>query len=246
LPYIYTAADELSRTGLPIVRPLFLEFPNATQDSHPLDLDAGNEFLFGPDLLVAPPPFPEQPDSYELKLPPGVWYNYWTGDRIQPTTSDKEPRANSLLIQPNLDTLPVYVREGSILPMQPLTQSTEEAPQGPLTLRVYPGTDCHGSLYQDDGKTLAYTRGEFLRVEFSCVMTQQGLSLHIGEHQGSFHPWWNQIHLELYGWDSPTAKVSLKGKPNPPTASIDASKHRITFDLSDDIHGTDLDIRNSN
>jgi alpha-glucosidase len=246
LPYIYTAADELSRTGLPIVRPLFLEFPNATQDSHPLDLDAGNEFLFGPDLLVAPPPFAEQPDNYELRLPPGVWFDYWTGGKIQPAASDKEPRANNLLIQPNLNMLPVYVREGSILPMQPLTQSTEETPQGPLTLRVYPGKDCHGSLYQDDGKTLAYTRGEFLRVEFSCAITPQGLSLHIGEHKGSFHPWWNQIHLEIYGWDSPTANVSLKDNPNAPAASIDASKHVITFDLSDEVHGADLDIRNSN
>ncbi len=246
LPYIYTAADELSRTGLPIVRPLFLEFPNATPDAHPLDLDAGNEFLFGPDLLVAPPPFPEQPDKYELKLPPGVWYDYWTGSKIQAATPNQNPPPQGLLIQPKLDVLPVYVREGSIVPLQPLTQSTDETPQGPLTLRVYPGQNCHGSLYQDDGKTFAYSRGEFLRVQFSCEVTQNGVSLHLGEHQGSFHPWWNQIHLEIYGWDTATANVSLKGKPNAPVASFDVSKHMLTFDLVDELHGTDLEIRNSN
>jgi alpha-glucosidase len=246
LPYIYSAVEELSRTGVPVVRPLFLEFPNATADSHPLDLDAGNEFLFGPDLLLAPPPFPEQPDSYELKLPPGLWYEYWTGGKIQPPATDKRTSSNSLLIQPKLDTLPVFVREGSILPMQPLTQSTEETPQGPLTLRVYPGKDCHGSLYLDDGKTLAYSRGDFLRVNFSCAVTPQGLSLHIGEHQGPFQPWWSLIHVVVYGWDSAAATVSLKGKPGGLAVSLDSSKHTLTLDLPDEIHGSDLEIRNSN
>jgi alpha-glucosidase len=246
LPYIYTTVEELSRTGLPVVRPLFLEFPNATTDSHPLDLDAGNEFLFGRDLLVAPPPFPEQPDDYQLKLPSGVWYDYWTGEKVQAGATEKDVAEGSLLVQPRLDTLPVYVRGGAILPLQPVTQSTEEKPQGPLTLRVYPGKDCHGSLYMDDGKTLAYTRGVFLRVEFSCETTPQGLSLHIGPYQGTFLPWWNRIHVEVYGWDSAAAKVSLKGKPDAPAASIDNARHILRLDVTGEIQGSDLEIRNSN
>jgi alpha-glucosidase len=246
LPYIYTVVEELSRTGLPVVRPLFLEFPNATKDRHPLDIDAGNEFLLGPDLLVAPPPFPEQPDSYHLKLPPGFWYDYWTGAKIQIETKGEEAERGSLLIQPKLETLPVYVREGAMLPLQPLIQSTEETPQGALTLRVYPGNDCRGSLYMDDGKTLAYTRGEFLRLEFSCALTPDGLSIHIGEHQGAFHPWWNQIHVEVYGWDLAGAAVTLKGRLSRPTASIDANRHVLTLEIPDDIHGSDLEIHHAN
>lgn len=246
MPYLYTTVEELSRTGLPVVRPLFLEFPEATPDAHPLDLDAGNEFLLGPDLLVAPPPFPEQPDKYELNLPPGVWYDYWTGAKIPVPAPDQKPGAGHILIQPDLNTLPVYVREGSILPLQPLTQSTEETPEGPLTLRVYPGNHCHGSLYQDDGKTLAYAHGDFLRIDYSCAITPQGLSLHMGEHQGSFPPWWKQIHLEVYGWDSATANLILKGKTNAPAPSVDATKHRITCDLRDEAGGTDLEIRKAN
>jgi len=247
LPYLYTAAEELSRTGLPIIRPLFLEFPNATPDSHPLDLDAGNEFLFGSDLLVAPPPFPEQPDSYALALPAGLWYDYWTGEKIQaPGPGAKTPLPTNLLIQPKLETLPVFVREGSILPMQSVIQSTEETPTGPLTLRVYPGKNCHGSLYQDDGKTFAYSRGDFLRIEFSCALTAQGVSLHLGEHQGSFQSWWRQVHFEIYGWESSAATVSLKGASTAPVASIDTAQHLLTFDLDDQPHGADLDIRTSN
>jgi alpha-glucosidase len=246
MPYLYTTVEELTRTGLPVVRPVFLEFPNATADGHPLDLDAGNEFLFGHDILVAPPPFPEQPDSYELKLPAGVWYDYWTGEKIQAVVADKTPAHGRLLIQPKLETLPVFVREGSIVPRQPLTQSTEEIPQGPLTLRVYPGKDCRGSLYEDDGKTFSYKHGEFLRVEFSCEVTPQGLTIHMGEHQGSFQPWWNQIHFEIYGWGSIEANVNVKGKTNKLTVQVNNAKHVVTFDLPDETHGSDLEIRNSN
>jgi alpha-glucosidase len=246
MPYLYTTVEELTRTGLPVVRPLFLEFPDATADSHPLDLDAGNEFLFGADILVAPPPYPEQPDSYELRLPAGLWYDYWTGEKIQAAPAGKNPFPGSLSVQPKLATLPVYVREGSILPLQPLTQSTEETPSGPLTLRIYPGRDCHGSLYQDDGKTFGYTHGEFLRVEYTCQVTSTGISFHRGQRVGSFLPWWNQLHLEIYGWDAPNAAVTLKGNSDAPSTAVEPAKHIVTVDLPDDAQSADLEIRRSN
>ncbi|HWY06409.1 MAG TPA: glycoside hydrolase family 31 protein [Candidatus Acidoferrales bacterium] len=242
MPYLYTLVEELSRTGLPVVRPLFLEFPRATKDLQPLDLKAGNEFLFGPDLLVAPPPFPEQPEAYALKLPPGVWYDYWTGEKVQQTTTPDGADAAEPRIQPKLDILPVYVREGSIIPLQPLVQSTEEKPQGPLTLRVYPGKDCRGYMYLDDGKTLAYTRGEFLRLEFSCTVTPTGVELKVGERKGSYLPWWKTIHLEVYDWQSPAGRVTLKQKPGALPDSVDPARHVLTLELNDDPRGSDLEI----
>lgn len=244
LPYIYTTVEEFARTGMPVNRPLFLEFPTATFEGQMMDVKAPNEFLFGPDLLVAPPPFPEQPDKYQLKLPAGVWYNYWSGKKIQAQPQDAS--ASNLLIDPNLDVLPVYVREGSIIPMQPVVQSTEESPQGPLTLRVYPGKNCQGSLYQDDGKTLSYTRGDFLRVEFSCALTAQGVSIHIGKHQGSFVPWWKQMHLEVFGWGWPAASMTADGKPVASKPSIDATKHMLSFEIGDSVNGSDIEIRGAN
>jgi alpha-glucosidase len=243
MPYLYTAVEELSRTGVPVVRPLFLEFPHASKDLQPLDLRAGNEFLFGPDLLVAPSPFPEQPEAYPLKLPPGVWYDYWTGEKVQDAEGQSDRNSHELLIQPKLEVLPVYVREGSIIPMQPLVQSTEETPQGALTLRVYPGENCHGSLYLDDGKTLAYTRGEFLRVEFRCNVTSSGLTLSIGARQGVFRSWWNTIHLEIYGWKGSVASVSLKNATVSPAASVDPTRHVLTLEVKDDSLGNELELR---
>jgi alpha-glucosidase len=215
MPYLYTVAEEASRTGLPIMRPLFLEFPHATTDGHPLDLDAGSEFLFGPSILVAPSPSPEEVAPYEVHLPPGVWYDYWTGARYDHrgaiVARDLEVRdaalpEKPLMITPKLADLPVYVREGTILPLAPLTESTEEKPNGPLTLRVYAGNDCHGDLYEDDGKSFAFRNGQYLRIHFACTVKTDGtLQIHFGPREGSYTPWWTQVRLEVLGW-TPTVK----------------------------------------
>src|SRR5580765_4715796 len=209
MPYLYTAAEEMSCTGIPIVRPLFLEFPRATGDLHPLHLDAEGEFLFGRDFLIAPSPSPDQLDSYLAKLPSVGWYDYWTGENIvrAPQTKDGEPTL--VKVSPRLDVLPVFVREGSIVPMQPLTQSTNEVPNGPLTLRVYPGQDCRGSLYLDDGRTFGFRRGEFLRTEFSCDIQRNSVTVHIGQHVGHYAAWWKEMRIEVYGATTAPQKVIL-------------------------------------
>jgi alpha-glucosidase len=168
MPYIYTVAEEASRTGLPIERPLFLEFPDAARDRHPIDIDlqAAGEFLLGPDMLIAAPPYPEKLDNYMVEFPSAKWFDYWTGQPVlNPVPVAPDPNAPSgpdglvpltNWIHPEVASLPVFVRAGAILPIAPLMQSTNETPQGPLTLRVYVGDACSGHLYLDDGKTYAY------------------------------------------------------------------------------------------
>jgi alpha-glucosidase len=248
MPYLYTAVEEMSRTGLPVVRPLFLEFPDATADKHPLDLDAGNEFLFGSDLLVAPSPFPDKLDTYRIQFPSLDWYDYWSGERLERQASGggaesaQRPGPKPVLVHPKLDALPVYVREGAILPMQPLTQSTTQVPRGPLVLRVYPGRDCKGSLYQDDGKTMAYKRGEFLRMQFSCEAAADSVKLHLGRHEGSYNPWWSEVRVEIYGWGSNASYRLAGSKVDPGPAVFDPAHHRVSVIIPDDGRGTDLEI----
>jgi alpha-glucosidase len=250
MPYLYTTAEEMSRTGLPIVRPLFVEFPDATADKHPIDLDGESEFLFGPDLLIAPPHYSDELDDDEVQLPPVTWYDYWTGEKIEhraPIVShDSEQVKNSVvakpvIVHPTLDTLPVYVREGSILPMEPLTQSTVETPQGPLTLRVYPGLNCKGSIYLDDGISYAYRRGEFLRMDFRCEVTAQGVNIHIGPHQGRYHPWWKDLSVEVYGFAASPQSITIDGKPTRQT-SFDGAHHAASIVAPDNGQGMDLVI----
>jgi alpha-glucosidase len=257
LPYIYTLAEEASRTGLPLVRPLFLEFPDAAADRHPMDLDSGAEaeFLLGPDLLIAPQPYPDEMDNYQVELPTSSWYDFWTGKRVdshvlpRPTTVALDPNQTSdpkqpyaVQVIPQLDRLPVFVRAGSIVPMAPLVESTSEIPQGPLTLRVYVGDSCAGTLYQDDGKSFAYEHGAYLRMKFSCQFTKEGLHLKLSRHEGSYPAWWNKIHAEVYGWTPiDGAIVSIDSKQT--SVRVNREENRASFDIPDDGNGAEVEIR---
>jgi len=252
MSYLYTTTEEMTRTGIPIVRPLFLEFPDATTDLHPIDIEAGNEFLFGRDLLVAPAPYPDRLDSYIVELPSVNWYNYWTGEAIVPkskqpdalsTTGEHGSLPNQITIDPRLDTLPVFVREGSIIPIQPLIQNTNEKPQGPLTLRVYPGKNCMGSIYLDDGNTFAYRQGDFLRMNITCKVDGHNLAVHIGAHQGSYKAWWKNIRVEVYGSDAVPQKSTLAGQIEPLHSDFDAAHHVASLSLPDDGHGADIHMQ---
>jgi alpha-glucosidase len=256
LPYLYTLAEETSRTGLPMVRPLFLEFPDAAPDRHPLDVDMASsaEFLLGRNILVAPSPWPEQLDDYFAELPSREWYDYWTGKRVQASSepvnlaqpaSATMQRTVAAKLHPELASLPVFVRGGAILPIAPLVQSTNEKPQGPLTLRVYRGSqgdDCSGSLYLDDGKTYAFRNGAFLRMQFSCNAEADGLQLHVSAHDGSFPAWWSEIHVEAYGWTRPQGSVLINGR-EAGGAAVTALPEGFSFTFGDDGKGEDVRVR---
>jgi alpha-glucosidase len=189
LPYIYTLAEETSRTGLPMMRPLFLEFPKD-------EAVTGNEeeFMLGTNLLVAPKVW-EFVEKYKVQFPKGDWYDYWTGAKVS---------TMPLTVEPKLDELPIYVRAGTILPRQSLVQSTQDVPQGPLEVGVYPGQTCGGSLYLDDGHTFNYTRGEYLRLTFSCAVSPKGeVSVQMKPAEGTFKPWFRQIQFKIYDAQSP-------------------------------------------
>ena len=234
LPYLYTVMEEGTHTGLPLLRPIFLEFPEAAPDRHPIDIDlsASGEFMVGPDLLVAVPPFPDKANDYDAELPSAGWYDFWTGERIgdvnvQTAAGGLQPAAaadavlSNVRIRPELATLPVFVRPGAILPTEPLVQSTTEKPQGPLTLRVFPGPECSGELYQDDGVTLAYRRGEFLRMNFTCAALPggDGLAIHIGKHEGDYPAWWGEIVVEVNGLPKGPAFATVNGHSTPVTSN---------------------------
>ena len=190
MPYLYTGIEEMSRTGLPLMRPVFLEYPQAS------DFYGDNrDFLFGRDFFVAPVTT-DMVDAEEISLPPGEWYDFWTNAKL----SSKE----KFTLQPRLDEMPIYVRAGAIVPMQPLVQSTEETPNGPLELRVYlPNSnasgDCRGTLYQDDGHTYAYQKGEILRVNYSCQVSSGAVTLSGTTEKSAYQPWWNSVKLTIYG-----------------------------------------------
>jgi len=198
LPYLYAVAEDNARTGDPLVRPTFYDYP--AMASAPCDQSMA--FALGRDLLVAAPPKPESPQAYGICLPGKGWFDYWTGLLIDSEKLSETPR---------LDRLPVYVRPGAILPRQPLVQSTSETPNGPLVLDVYPGEDCRGALYFDDG---VHVRGPVLRQTIQCTVTPKGVSLQFGRREGGYRPWWKSIAVTVHG-----AQVMHRTIPDQPRAA---------------------------
>jgi alpha-glucosidase len=184
MPYLYALADENARTGAPLMRPLFYDYPDALD----MPCDQPTAFLLGDRLLVAPPPTLESPQAYQICLPAGRWYDYWTGEPAVVTST------------PALGRLPVFVRAGAILPGQALIQSTSETPQGPLSLDVYPGDDCSGTIYADDGHSMAYTREDYLRQRVRCVQNDAGIDIDFDARSGRFQPWWHQVTVRVHHW----------------------------------------------
>ncbi|MGA7505242.1 MAG: TIM-barrel domain-containing protein [Candidatus Sulfotelmatobacter sp.] len=146
MPYIYSLAYHTHETGAPFMRALFMDFPD-----DPRAANLGDEYMFGPAFLVAP--VTEQgATSRMVYLPSGAdWYNYWTNERIH---GGKEIR-----IEAPIDTLPLFVRAGSIIPFGGPIESTKEG-QKIAKIRIYTGADGDTTLYQDDGTTYAYEKGE--------------------------------------------------------------------------------------
>jgi alpha-glucosidase (family GH31 glycosyl hydrolase) len=150
MPYLYTAVRETHDSGLPVMRALWLHYPD-----DPLAAARGDEYLWGRDMLVAPVVEPHV-TTRNLYLPAGVWYDFWTGERVI--------GGREIARTVDLETTPLYVRAGAILPLGPVKQYTAETVDAPLTLMVHPGADAESSVYEDDGHTFGYRRGEWTRI----------------------------------------------------------------------------------
>jgi alpha-glucosidase len=198
LPYIYTGIEEMTRTGVPFMRPVFLDYPQ--RESFYND---NRDFLFGSDLFVAPV-VTETLDAEEIELPPGDWYDYWT--------AQKHASTEKIALHPALDELPLYVRAGAIIPMQPIVQSTEEKPSGALEIRVYAGADCHGSLYEDDGHTFAYQRGEFRRTNYTCKVLPGSVTVSATTEKNAFQPWWHAARVTIFNVPAEPKELRIGGQ----------------------------------
>jgi alpha-D-xyloside xylohydrolase len=145
MPYIYSLGYKTWLTGAPFMRALPLDFPN-----DPKVANLGDEYMFGPAFLVAP--VTEQgATSRQVYLPAGSdWYNFWTNERIKGGQTVKAAAP--------IDTLPLFVRAGSIVPLGAEVESTHQT-QAIAKVRVYPGADASFTLFTDDGRTYAYEKG---------------------------------------------------------------------------------------
>ncbi|HEX7939948.1 MAG TPA: TIM-barrel domain-containing protein, partial [Gemmatimonadaceae bacterium] len=163
MPYIYTALKDTTESGLPMMRALWLHYPD--------DADAvkrGDQFLWGRDVLVAPV-VEKGATSRHVYLPRGQWIDYWTNETF--VGGREIERAVDLA------TIPLYVRAGAMIPSGPVKQYMDEPVAGPTTLTVYPGADGASTLYDDDGHTFDYRKGAWARVVMQWNERERRLTL---------------------------------------------------------------------
>jgi alpha-D-xyloside xylohydrolase len=170
MPYIYSLAWQVTHSAYTLMRPLAMD--------HREDVTArniGDQFMFGPALLVSPVTDPGV-DQRRVYLPNAGWIDFWSGER--------RPGGKFVLAAAPLETLPLFVRAGSIVPMGPAMEYTGQRAEDPLELRVYPGADADFTLYDDDGLTYDYEKGAYATIPIRWDDARHTLS--IGARQGSF------------------------------------------------------------
>lgn len=192
LPYLYSVVREGCETGLPVIRALWLHYPD-----DPKAVERGDEFLWGRDILVAP--VTEKGATHrQLYLPRGDWFDFWTEER---TEGGRELRRAV-----DLATVPLYVRAGSIIPFGPVKQYTAEKVDEPITLVIYPGADGAFSLYEDDGISFAYRRGMWVKTQIAWDNARRRLLLSLarGSRPGAsgLPPRQRQFRVRLAGESS--------------------------------------------
>jgi alpha-glucosidase (family GH31 glycosyl hydrolase) len=152
IPYIYTAARAAYDSAISICHPLYYDYPEAAEA-----YEFKDEYLFGSDMLVAPIATPVSDESQLAKksiwLPPGTWIEWFTGKELKGPAEIERSFA--------LDEIPVYVKAGAIIPMQPKMRNIAEKPVDPLILTIFPGESGDTRLYEDAGNTLGYKSSEF-------------------------------------------------------------------------------------
>jgi alpha-D-xyloside xylohydrolase len=146
LPYIYSLGYFTHETGAPFMRALFMDFPN-----DPNVAEIGDEYMLGPAFLVAPVTT-QGATTKRIYLPTGTdWYNYWTNEKVH--------GGQTITVDAPIDRIPLFVRAGSIIPTGSVIESTMQK-QKITKVLVYPGRDADFTLYQDDGTTYAYEKGD--------------------------------------------------------------------------------------
>lgn len=180
MPYVYTAMAQAARDSVPFIRPMYLEHPG---------VDAayrnGQQYYFGDDLLVAPVAMPGRGANrvawQHVWFPGGTWYQYFTGERY-----DGE---RHVVVAADINEFPLFARGGVPIPEQPYTARPTSAPLAGLVLRCFPGADGktgESTLYEDDGLTSGYQRGEAATTALSDARRGDEVTVRIAPTVGTF------------------------------------------------------------
>ncbi|MFH1539662.1 MAG: TIM-barrel domain-containing protein [bacterium] len=210
IPYLYGLFREMHLTGAPPMRPTFMHWPEAG-----INLDT--QFFLGRDLLVVPVT-EEGAGKKRVVLPPGGWTYFWDERAVD------GPKTMGVPV--DLDTTPLFVRAGAIIPMYPVMRHTREKAPDPLTIHYYPGPERSVyELYEDDGETRGYERGEFAITKIEASRENGMDRVAISKPEGSYDGMLKERSYEIVIHHAPGAgSVSWNLESDPQPKFDDSSK----------------------
>jgi len=186
MPYLYSTFYESTQNGLPVMRSLAIDY---TYDSNVLSAEYQNQYEFGGAFMVAP--FESTKEYGKIYFPEGTWYDLYNGS--------VETGKQAKVIPLNINRLPVYVKGGSIIPMQSLVQSTAIKPTDTLSVHIYNGDTANSFVYyEDDGKSFAYKNGDFYKRTIAFNPADRSITFKAAE--GSYPSEFKYIKLILHGY----------------------------------------------
>jgi len=196
LPYLYSAVHECATTGMPIMRALWLHYPD-----DPKAVQCGDQYLWGKNVLVAPV-VEKGATTRIVYLPRGVWYDFWTHEPLE--------GGREISCPVDLETIPLFVCEGSILPLGPVKQFTGETVEEPLSISIYPGADASFLLYEDDGASFNYRNGAWMGIQMAWDDAHKKLNLHLAPGSRMLPPASRTLVVKL---SATTRTVNFDGRP---------------------------------
>jgi alpha-glucosidase/alpha-D-xyloside xylohydrolase len=183
LPYLYSCVRECATTGMPVMRALWLHYPD-----DPVAVMRGDQYLWGRNILVAPV-VEKGATSRSVHLPRGRWYDFWTKEPVE--------GGREIIRRVDLETMPLYVAAGTILPLGPVKQYTSENVDEPLSLSVYPGADGSFLLYEDDGRSFNFRKGEWMATRLHWDDARHRLTLSLAPGSRMISPRRKKISVKL-------------------------------------------------
>jgi len=218
MPYLYSSMYQNYKTGIPMMRALVL---NNQNDVNTYQVD--DQYLLGDNLMVCPVTV-KGAKTRSLYLPKGTWFDYWSGKKIE--------GGKYIHVLTPLDTIPLFVRGGGIIPMQDDMKYTDEQDAKNITLHVFPSGKSSFDLYEDDGKTLDYQKGKFAITKITSEENSGELKLSAAHSVGDFKPLQHQYKLQIHSLSMVPKSIKLNGKELAKGDwSFDAAKNTLTVSV---------------
>ena len=213
-PYIYSSVRQSCENSIPLNRPMYIEYPNDERA-----YKNGQQYFFGDNLIAAPITMPGiGPDRLGMQavwLPDGLWYDWFSGQQYR---GDQE-----ILAAATINEFPLFARGGVPIPMQRYARRMATTPLDTLIIRCYPGPDGKTgkfTLYEDDGISQGYTRGEYATTQLSYSRKGTGITVKIAASKGSFN---GQVRSRGY-------VIELPGTARAKSATIDGKRGKVEYD----------------